>query len=395
VAQVALSIVIVVAAGLFVQSFRRLASVPPGFDADRVLLVNVSLARANIAPPDRVPFIQRLVREIAAVPGATRVAASLVTPIQGGGMVDLVRVPGGTTSMMPMQGNRLGERSTFANAITPGWFSTYGTPLEAGRDFNESDLRDAPSVIIVNEAFVRKFLRDVNPIGSTVAFDGGRPMPLLKAVVGVVGDAAYDSLRARELPVEYVPLPQLSFPGGTPTNITLNVRAAVGSPMLLVRSISAALIAVNPDLVFTFRSMSGQLSASLVQDQLVAVLSGFFGLLALLLAGLGLYGVTAYAVASRRAEIGIRMALGSSGRRVRRLVLSRVARMVGAGIVIGIGASVWASTFVASLLFGIEPRDMTTLAGAAVVLTALALIATWPAALRASRLDPASVLREG
>lgn len=394
VAQVALSVVIVVAAGLFLQSLGRLASLPPGFDADRVLLVNVSLARVSVAPADRIPFVQRLVSQVTAVPAVARAGASLVTPIQGLGMIDLVRVPGGTTSMMPMQGNRLGERSTFANAITPGWFATYGTPLKAGRDFTERDGKSAPSVIIVNEAFVRKFLRAGNPIGTPVAFDVGGAAPLVKTVVGVVADAAYDSLRAADVPIEYTPLAQLPFPGPPPTDITLSVRATAGSPMLLARSITAALMAVDRDLVFSFRPMSDRLNASLIQDQLIATLSGLFGALALLLAGLGLYGMTAYAVASRRVEIGIRMALGSTGSRIVRLLLSHTARLVIAGIAIGIIGSLWASKFVAVLLFGVEPRDPLALVGAAVVLCVVGLAATTLPALRASQLDPASVLRE-
>jgi putative ABC transport system permease protein len=164
--------------------------------------------------------------------------------------------------------------------------------------------------------------------------------------------------------------------------------------MLMARSVSAALTAVDPDLVFTFRPMTDQVSASLTQERLVATLSGFFGALALLLAGLGLYGVTAYAVSRRRTEIGIRMALGAEAARVVRLVLSRVSVLVGLGVVIGAGLSWWASTFVAALLYGVEPRDPVTLVGAAGILAAVGAFAGWLPAWRASRIDPAEVLRD-
>jgi len=391
VAQVALSLVIVVAAGLFVQTFQRLDNGPHGFDGNRVLLVNLNLVRTSVAPDQRVEFVRRLVDDMAGLPGAGTVSASMVTPIQGFGIVDLVRVPGGPTSMAPMQGNRLGDRSTYANSITPGWFATYGMPLKAGRDFTRADMQTPSAVIVVNEAFAGKFLRGRDPVGATVSFDGPAG-PIVKTVVGIVGDAAYNSMREQGVPIEYLPLAQGQIAPRV-NDMTISVRAAVGSPTRLVRAITDTLTAADRDLVFSFRTMNDQIDASLVQDQLIALLSGFFGALALLLAGLGLYGMTAYAVACRRGEIGIRMALGSTRARMLRFVLSGAARVVFAGVAIGVGLSLWASRFVTTLLFGIEPRDLPTLAIAALTLTVLALAATWLPAFRASRLDPASVLR--
>jgi ABC-type antimicrobial peptide transport system permease subunit len=175
----------------------------------------------------------------------------------------------------------------------------------------------------------------------------------------------------------------------------IGVRAAQGPPAQLARSVAAALAGVNRDLTMTFRPLSAFVDDALAQDRLVAMLSAFFGALALLLAGLGLYGVTAYAVARRRTEIGIRMALGASPSVVVRLVIARVALLVGTGVMIGGGLSLWASSLIASLLYGLPPRDPATLAGAAVTLIAVAAIAGWLPAYRASRIDPAEVLREG
>jgi ABC-type antimicrobial peptide transport system permease subunit len=172
------------------------------------------------------------------------------------------------------------------------------------------------------------------------------------------------------------------------------VRAASGSPALLTRSVAAALTAVNRDLTLTFRPLATIVDESLAQERLVATLSGFFGGLALVLAGLGLYGVTTYAVARRRAEISIRMALGAQPGRVLRLVLSRVAFLVGVGVLIGVGASLWASQFVVSLLYDLQPRDPVTLFGAVIMLAAVAALAGWLPAYRASRIDPAEALRE-
>lgn len=172
------------------------------------------------------------------------------------------------------------------------------------------------------------------------------------------------------------------------------MRSASGSPALLTRGVAAALTAVNRDLTLTFRPLATLVDESLAQDRLVAMLSGFFGALALLLAGLGLYGVTAYAVARRRTEIGIRMALGAPPASVVRLVVARVALLVGTGVIVGAGVSLWASTFIASLLYGLAPRDPVTLLGASVTLVAVATLAGWLPAYRAPRIDPATVLRE-
>jgi predicted permease len=391
--QVALSVVIVVAAGLFVRSFARLATLPLGFDSNRVLLVNVNVARTRIAASDRVAFFHRLVPEIASVPGVTKAAASMNTPVAPGGILEIVHVPNAPLSLQPFTNGKLGAQSTFVNLVTPGWFATYGTPILTGRDFDDRDVKGAPSVIIVNEAFVRKFLPGKNPIGATVAFEHGKDAPVPKTVIGVVGDAVYNSLRTEDAPTEYAPLAQLDFPQA-PTEVTISVRASAGSPMRLARSIAAALTAVDRDLVFGFRPITDQVTASLTQERLIAILSGFFGVLALLLAGLGLYGLTAYAVACRRAEIGIRMALGSTGAGVVRLVVSRAAWLVVAGILIGVGVSAWASKFVATLLYGLDPRDLPTMVGAGVTLVIVGIVAAWLPALRASRLDPATVLRE-
>ncbi len=318
----------------------------------------------------------------------------MISPVQGLGIVDIVHVPGVPLSFQPMVNGRLGDQSTYANFVTPGWFATYGTTLRAGRDFDDRDVKGAPSVIIVNDAFVRKFLPGRNPIGATVAFERGREAPVPKTVIGVVSNAAYTSLRNGDVPIEYGPLAQVDFPGMAPADFVVSVRAAQGSPMLLVRSLAGALTGVNRDLVFAFQPLTDQVFASLTQERLIAILSGFFGALALLLAGLGLYGMTAYAAACRRTEIGIRMALGSTGAAVIRLVVSRAAWLVAAGILIGAGVSAWASKFIVTLLYGIDARDPVTLVGAALTLLSVGILATLLPAWRAAHLDPARVLRE-
>jgi len=383
--QVALSLVLVVAAGLFVRTFVRLASVPLGFDRDRVLLINVDTARARVDAQNRSLLYHRLVAAVAGAPGVARAAGSLWTPAGGGGAGLIANARGRSVDA---------ERQVVANFVTPGWFATYGIPIRGGRDVEDGDTASARPVVAVNETFARRFFPGRSAIGETLD-ESLSPMLRNRTIVGVVGDAVYGSLRDAPPPTIYLPLAQsagVEPPGRTA--VTISARSAAGSPAALARGAAAALTGIDRDLAFAFRPLEDQVNASLAQERMVALLAGFFGALALLLAGLGLYGVTAYAVARRRTEIGIRMALGAQPAGVIRLVLSRVAILVGFGIVVGVIASMWASRFVSVLIFGIPPRDPMTLAAAAVVLAAVGASAGWLPAWRASRTDPAQVLRE-
>jgi len=287
------------------------------------------------------------------------------------------------------------QRQSNVNYVTPGWLSTYGTAILAGRDIRPQDRKGAPPIVLVNQAFARRFFNGASPMGHTVQIDGVLGRGHEMEIVGLVADAVYRSLREPVPPTMYVPLAQYNDSLSPPLPaVSLSVRASSGSPMLLTKSVTAAIATVDPNLALTFRPLSDQVNASLAQERIVAMLSGFFGALALLLAGLGLYGVTSYAVTRRRAEIGIRMALGAAPAGVVRLVLSRVALLVGLGILVGAGASVWLSTFVSTLLYGLQPRDPATLAGAAITLAAVGALAGWLPAYRASRIDPATVLRD-
>ncbi len=211
-------------------------------------------------------------------------------------------------------------------------------------------------------------------------------------IVGVVRDAAYRSVREPVPATLYVPLAQQPEPSSA---LSFSIRVAAGAPLALSKSIEAAVRQVDSSASLTFRALDDQVKAALVQERLLAMLSGFFGGLALLLAGLGLYGVTAHAVNQRRVEMGIRMALGSTPRRVIGMVLRRVAWMVGLGVVAGGIGSYWAASVVSSLTWGVEARDVTTRARGPAVLAAVGPAAGWLPARRASRIDPAKVLREG
>jgi len=393
VAQVALSMVLIVAAGLLVGSFERLTTLPLGFDSDRVLTVNVDVTRASIAPSNRVPFYHQLVAAVAAVPGVARAGGSMFMPIGGSTGIDFVDLPGAPppepeAGPVPFWNSHM----TLLNAVTPGWLSTWGTAVNAGRDIDERDTQGALPIALVNEAYARKFLPNRNPVGETVTSASSKALP--KTIVGIVRDAVYVSVRDGVRPTVYVPLAQRDSEGLPTTNLNISVRSSDGSPAVLASGVAAALTAVDRNLTFTFRPLQDRIDASLTRERLVALLSGFFGALALLLAALGLYGVTSYAVTRRRAEIGIRMALGAEPAGILRLVLARVFMLVALGVVIGTAVSVWSSQFIASLLYDLQPRDAVTLVTAALTLTAIGVVAGWLPARRASRIDPAQVLRE-
>ena len=279
---------------------------------------------------------------------------------------------------------------------SPGFFDVYGIDVRAGRDFDERDTASSPRVVVVSDSYVRKFLNDRNPLGPTIDSSpcGGPRGPC--TVVGVVSDAVFAPPRAGARPTMYFPVSQSAgmWPPGR-TEISISVRSATGSPALLARSVAGALTTANRNLTFSYRPLVQDVRSALTQERLVAWVSAFFGALALLLSSLGLYGVTTYAVARRRIEIGVRVALGATPANVVTLLLSRVLAVVLAGLAIGVPIALWTSKLVGSLLYGVEARDPGTIAAAALTLGAVAIVASLMAAFRATRIEPAEVLRHG
>ena len=380
--QVALSFALVAGAGLFVRTFASLTTAPLGFDAQNLLIVRVDAAPERVTPEIKVAFVQRVTEAVTAAPGILRASPSRITPMSDGNTTFGVQLSG--TPAQPPD-----RRRVYVNYVAPGWFETYGMRVIAGRDFAMSDKVGAESVVVVNQAFVRHFANGQNVIGQRVM--SITPGDLNSVIVGVVNDSIYRRVRLGVVPTMYQPMYQASYPRSA-FSVTAKLRS--GSPRALVeRNIAEAIGRAAPDLSFTLRDYSDQLRDSVTQERLVAMMSAFFGALAMLLAALGVYGVTAYSVGRRRAEIAIRMALGASARGVVRLVLGRVAALVAIGAAIGMTLSLWAAKFVGALLFGVEARDPVTLIATAAVLVAVGLIAGWLPARRVSHLDPTSALR--
>ena len=410
VVQVALSLVLLVGAGLFLRSFSGLTQVPLGFERGRVLLAVIDARRADLAPAARLGAYERIHQRVLAIPGVERAAVSITAPL-GAMWSRRIDVSGSALrgsdagdgpegfgfTDRPIPGNT--PLAVF-NGITPGWMATFGTPLLAGRDISDRDGPGSPRVALVNQAFARKFLDGANPVGHTIHATREPGSPPFE-IVGLVADAVYRDVREPTLPTTYVPLSQsvdrslVEDPAVTaPAVVTLSVRASSTHPGSLTKSVTAAIGEINPTLALTFEPLDNRLSGALTRERLLAILSASFGLLALVMAAVGLYGVTSYAVSLRQTEIAIRMALGATRASVVRLVLARVSRLVGAGIVVGLAIGAWASRFVATLLFGLEPGDPGTLVASAATLALIGAVAGWLPAHRASRLDPTRIVRE-
>lgn len=385
VAQISLSFVLVVGAILLARAFAALVRTDPGFDRDRVLVVKVDVAAVEKTSVTRPATYRAVVEAARGVVDANGAAASKVLP------GDMIRL----TSLIETQGQ---QRHTVAsrvstNTVTPGWFQALGIPLKSGRDFDERDGTSAPRTAIVNSAFVGRFFAGRNPLGCTVWENKGALGREPIEIVGIVRDAVYQSIRKPAPATIYFPVAQA---GDTHALGTFNlvVRVPTGSPARVANAVAAAVARVNPDLPLTFRTLDEQMSSSVARERLAAVLAAFFGVLALLLAALGLYAITACDVAQRRSEIAIRMALGGSAGSVIRRVLERVAVLTGAGVTIGVALSLVATRIVESLLFGVGRRDVTTLVASAGILLAVGVAAAWVPARRAATTDPVQVLRQ-
>jgi hypothetical protein len=374
--------VLIGAAGLFLDTFKRLNAVPLGFDADRVLVATVDTSAVSSALGDRDHLVTTLVAAAAAAPDVAHAAASIATP-----------GPGGRANLMTDARGRAVNvgRSVMMNAVTSGWFPTYGQPVR-GRDFTDTDTAIAPPVVVVNETFVREVFPDGAALGAEFTDSATDKR---RTIVGVVPDMVYGSRRDNPGAQAYIPLSQSSGLGRglTTTTFQISVRANQRPPAQIVKGVSAALAAVDPRLSFEVRIVGDAERAALSQERLVAVLSGFFGVLAALLAGLGLYGITSYGISRRRTEIGVRLALGGSSRSIVRLVLSRTATLVSAGLLIGIVASVWLSQFVSALLYGLAPRNVANLVTSAAILLIVAVASVALPARRATQINPADLLR--
>ena len=381
VAQVAISMVLLTGALLFVQSLQKLLAVDPGFRPEGIVSVAVDYRAAHVPKESFAEVRRQTLEKLQQRTGAISAAEVDMLPIGGGGWDQLAFEPGSGTAPIDVNFNRIG----------PGYFRTMGTTLVAGRDFDEHDDLSSPRVAIVNERFAKQIFQGRNPVGHTfrrVEFAGKPDSQFL--VVGLVRNTKYYSLREDFLPVGYFPEAQNEEPGPG-THFVLRTNAPLGE---FYHNAEAAVAEIHPGLGVDFVVLTTQIKQTLMRDRLMAALAGAFGILAGVLAVLGLYGVITYMVERRRNEIGVRIALGASRGRVIRLVMREAVLLLAVGLTAGIGLAAWAGQAASSLVYGIKPGDPMILAGAVAVLAVVALVASYGPAFRASRVQPMDALRE-
>jgi len=383
VAEVALSLVLLAGAGLLIRSFVNLQSIDPGFRAEGLVTARVNTPASRYPTGgDAARFFASTLERIRQIPGVQSAAGISFLPLAGPGMgTSFYR----TDQPVPPDGER---PVTEVRPVTPNYFRTMGIAHLAGRDFTAGDTADAPLVAVVSEGLVRRMFPGDNPLGKRlqVAIGGAEGMDV--EIVGVVGDVKFASLDAETRPAVYIPQPQLSV-----GLLTFVVRTEL-EPLGLTNSVSAAVRSLDPELPLAdVRSMEEVVDATLARPRTVSVLLTAFALIALALAGVGVYGVMAYSVSQRTQEIGVRMALGATVASVFRMVLGQALKLVLVGIAAGVLVAALLTRLLETLLFETEPLDPVTFAGTALVLLVVATLASYIPARRGTRIAPTEALR--
>ena len=373
VAEVALSLILLVAATLCIRTLRNTTAIDTGYEAARVLTGRIDLPRQTYIEPRGRLFQQQLVERVQALPGVNAAGFAITLPLNDGRWEDAVRRQGDPTRFQ-----------TFQNVVSPRYFDAMSIPLLLGRQFTVSDDERSPRVAILNQTLARIMWPGENPLGKRLTFKGA-PVE----VVGMVRDIKGRNLFESPGPMLYLPLWQQYQP-----NVVLHVQAAAGPAARLIPAVGAEVAALDKDLpLYAVKTLDEHVTATLTPQRLLAYLVTGFGVLALVLAAIGLYALLAYTVSERTQEIGIRMALGAQKRDVMRLFIGWGIKLAIAGIAVGLAGAAGLTRLMKSLLFGVSPLDPLTLTTMPVLLFAAALLACWIPAYRAARADPKIALR--
>ncbi|HMJ06507.1 MAG TPA: FtsX-like permease family protein, partial [Chthoniobacterales bacterium] len=385
VAEVALALVLLICAGLLIQSFTRLGQVQVGLRTERLLTARIGL------PPSAYPknentiaFFEQLMPRVRALPGVEAASVIVPLPLSGSNM----------TTDFDLEDHPLpeGQRAAAPVRITDTeYFKTMGIPVRQGRVFGPTDRPDSPPVVIVNERFANKYFPGQNVIGKriTPGFSADDGDPKMREIIGVVGNVKHLSLRKEETPEMYLPDTQIPF-----NIMTLVVRTNVSDPAALTTAIRGALSNIDPNLPLTsVRVFDEYISRSLARPRFNALLLSIFAGTALLLTAIGIYGVMAYSVAQRTNEIGIRIALGAAQGSIFRLVVGQAMTLVAISVVLGVTGAFAATRLLNSLLYGVGAADPVTFIGIVILVSVVAFLAAWLPARRASNVNPIVALR--
>jgi putative ABC transport system permease protein len=378
VAEIAIALVLLIGAGLMINSFWRLQRTDRGFDERNVLTVNLTLSRYSTSE-QQVAFLRTVLERVAQVPGARAVGLTSTLPLRSGPSTDFV---------IEGQSYELGdEPSADIRIIDQNYFRAMGIPLRAGRPFAETDSPESAKVMVINENMARRFWPNDDPIGRRVTMKDWGP-PLTGQIVGIVGDVKADGLDSDTRPMIYWPYTQFPQIFG---NIIIRTE---GSPLNLVTAVKSQIWSVDPSqAVANVDTMEQVLASSVATRRFNMILITFFAATALALASIGVYGVISYTVSQRTHEIGIRMALGAKGSDVMKLVVAQGVTLTLAGVVLGVGAAIGLTRLMSTLLYGVSPTDVATFASVAVLLSVIALAACIIPARRATKVDPMFALR--
>ena len=382
VSQMALSLVLLVAALLFSGSLRHLLTLDAGFRENGVLITGINASQTGFTPARRGVLYDDLLTRVRSMQGVESATTANIVQISGSGWNEFIDILGQHTK----------ERLVpWFNRVSTDYFKTMGTPLIAGRDFNQRDTAGSPAVAIVNRKFAAKYLGGANPIGRQFRIIGNvNEVQPIYQIIGLVADSKYQNMRDDFVPVVFVARSQDREPG-MGINLIVRSNLPLGPIMGQLRQ---TILGTNDGLSMEFRVFHTQIRDSLLRERMIAALSGFFGFLALVLAAVGLYGVISYGVTRRRGEIGIRIALGSSRNRVVRLVLREGFALVLIGIVVGSALALATAGTAKSLVYGIQPTSPLIIEIAILLLIVIAALASFLPALRAARLEPMTALRE-
>jgi predicted permease len=384
VSQVALSLVLLIGAGLFARSLLKLEHEDLGFNRENVLLVDIDPRLAGYKPKELSALYTQLLDRLGELPGVRSTSIATYSPLSGTGRSSSITVAGYTP--------QTGEDTVVSDMlIGPSYCSTLGLPLLLGREIGLQDTPASTKVAVVNDAFAQSFFQSENPVGRRFSFGDEEKDAGDIEIVGVIGDVKYESSREKPVPTAYRPILQVQDQGAYSSNLEIRTE---GDPLVAASGVRSAIAQVDDKLpIVGVTSFSKQLADSLRQERLIAQLVSFFGVLALLLACVGLYGVMGHAVARRTNEIGIRMALGAERHSILWMVLRETLILVIAGIAIGVPVALAAARLVSTQLYGLSAADPLTLAAAVTLLVAVAALAGYLPARRASRVDPMVALR--
>ncbi len=382
--QVALSLVLLVGSALLVRTFVKLMAVDLGFDPNHVLIASIrppwwASDDIKMTPEQRAILDQELERRLRGLPGVVSAARSFTEPLGDDNWVDEIVTDLSSARSEPI----------YFNFVTPQYFATLRTPIIAGRNFNHGDTRTSQPVAIINQTLARDYFTGVNPLGHRIEkFFTNKP-PVWIEIVGVMKDSKYERVWENTKPTIFLPAAQ-PFDGVTVEQYEMRTTV---SPETLIPAVQRAVGEVNPRLPVEFHTMAEHVDDSVAQQRLVAELAGFFGILALVLAMIGLYGVLSYAVTQRQVEFGIRMALGAQPSSILRLVMSDTFAVLAGGIIVGVGLSLATVRLLQKMLFGLSPYDATTALMAIGILAAVGFLAGFLPARRATHVDPMVALR--